>query len=196
MPLDADGDGVTDSDDNCPFDSNPGQEDANNNGIGNACDNISDSDSDGLKDSQEDDIATDPDTPTPLGPGINTYTNGEPLSSSNQASVGESVGVAISPPDDVDAVGVTVTDPNGELAFEDTLIPESPVVFSFKPNSPGEWTIAADYFNGTVLTESLTVPFFVVPESPIGVIALVVSSLATLLWFIRRRNVSGRSKLS
>ncbi len=36
---DADGDGIPDTDDNCPIDWNPMQEDVDNDGIGNACDN-------------------------------------------------------------------------------------------------------------------------------------------------------------
>jgi len=45
--IDRDEDTVLDADDNCPAFSNPGQEDDNNNGIGNACE-PSDADSDGI----------------------------------------------------------------------------------------------------------------------------------------------------
>jgi hypothetical protein len=52
--TDTDGDGIADCIDNCPADYNPGQEDCNNNGVGNACDAINpgadDSDCNGVDD--------------------------------------------------------------------------------------------------------------------------------------------------
>ena len=50
-PPDTDNDGVPNSTDNCPVIANPGQEDADNDGMGNACD--SDDDNDGMPDSYE-----------------------------------------------------------------------------------------------------------------------------------------------
>ncbi len=47
---DGDGDGISDSLDNCPVDANPGQEDTNSDGNGDACDYISDLDSDTIAD--------------------------------------------------------------------------------------------------------------------------------------------------
>jgi len=47
---DTDGDLYADSVDNCPSVSNPGQEDCNNDGVGNACDGITDHDGDGSPD--------------------------------------------------------------------------------------------------------------------------------------------------
>ena len=49
--VDSDSDGILDSTDNCPNDYNPGQEDSDSDGIGNACD--SDDDNDGLNDTED-----------------------------------------------------------------------------------------------------------------------------------------------
>lgn len=48
--IDTDGDGVSDTVDNCPAVSNANQADANNNGIGDACEQASDIDGDGVSD--------------------------------------------------------------------------------------------------------------------------------------------------
>ena len=45
--TDGDGDGIPDDEDNCPMDDNPGQEDEDDDGIGDVCDPCTDTDSDG-----------------------------------------------------------------------------------------------------------------------------------------------------
>jgi hypothetical protein len=160
---DPDADGIPDSADNCDFNSNPGQEDSNHNGIGDACDLLSDSDADGLSDAHEIELGTNPSIFTPVEPGINTYSDGQPVGTSSAATAGDAIGVAISAAANVDAVGVTVTDPGGNIAFDDTLVPHSPVVFSFMAAVPGTWRITASLYDHSSLVEVLARDLVVVP---------------------------------
>ena len=50
---DSDGDGVADNADNCPTIANPGQEDTDGDGIGDACDTFTDIDDDGVADNAD-----------------------------------------------------------------------------------------------------------------------------------------------
>jgi hypothetical protein len=56
--ADADGDGVSDDEDNCPNTYNPNQEDNENDGLGDVCD--SDDDNDGMPDAWENQYSLDP----------------------------------------------------------------------------------------------------------------------------------------
>ena len=51
---------------------------------------------------------------------------------------------------------------------------------TFTLNNGGLWTVEADFQNGVVLRQTLDVPFMVLPESPIGTLAMIVSSLSAL----------------
>ncbi|PNU18799.1 hypothetical protein C2E25_15825 [Geothermobacter hydrogeniphilus] len=76
--LDADLDGIIVVFDNCSQTYNPGQADANLNGVGDACD-ISDTDGDGLTDAQEFAMGTDPANPDTDGDGSNDLADANPL---------------------------------------------------------------------------------------------------------------------
>jgi len=74
--------------------------------------------------------------------------------------------------------------PSGEIASTETLPLESTAQDSFEPNTPGHWTVEADSLHLHTVLASFDVPFSVIPESPIGIIALIGSSAATLAGFV------------
>lgn len=53
---------------------------------------------------------------------------------------------------------------------------------------PGKWTVEADFGNGEVIQRTLFVGFMVLPESPIGSIALILSSVGILGGFLYFRS--------
>ncbi|MEM7247750.1 MAG: YCF48-related protein [Acidobacteriota bacterium] len=55
-PVDADGDGVDDPDDNCPDDANPTQDDGDEDGVGDACDNCPSTDNADQADGEDDGV--------------------------------------------------------------------------------------------------------------------------------------------
>lgn len=64
-----------------------------------------------------------------------------------------------------------VTSSDGSLpSAEDSLV----------LNEQGPWIVEADFGNGQVVQETLDVSFFVVPESPIGAIAMIGGSMSAL----------------
>jgi hypothetical protein len=51
---------------------------------------------------------------------------------------------------------------------------------TFQPDEVGMWTVKADFGNGVVIVKTLDIDFLVIPESPLGIAALVGSSIAAL----------------
>ena len=58
---------------------------------------------------------------------------------------------------------------------------------TFKPDAVGAWTVVADFGNGNTAQKQFDVKLFVVPESQLGVIVLIGSSLAALAYFYHKR---------
>jgi hypothetical protein len=157
-PEDSDNDGASDLVDNCPSAFNPAQQDDDGDGIGSACD--PDIDGDGIRNADEGLAGTHPNDPQPLDIGINEFFDGAPIGSGGGVPDGEPVGVVVNPASDASSVDVTVTDPWGNPYAQETLIPQSPVVFWFVPIWPGEWRIDAELDNG----ESYSATLQVIPE--------------------------------
>ena len=53
----------------------------------------------------------------------------------------------------------------------------------FTPDEVGKWTVVADFGNGVVKQQTFDVKLFVIPESPVGTLALIASSLAALAFY-------------
>jgi hypothetical protein len=85
--------------------------------------------------------------------------------------------------DFVDQITFRWMRPNQDLARE-TTVPSSKPSDTFAPDEPGRWTVEADFNNGQVLRKTLDVAFFVLPESPIGAIAMITASMASLGAFL------------
>lgn len=95
----------------------------------------------------------------------------------------------------VDDVTFKWINPDGGASKTETVpILSGQAEGSYKPNEPGVWLVEAHFNNGVVVREILSVPFMVIPESPIGGVALIGSSLAALGGFIfwKRRNGSSQ----
>jgi hypothetical protein len=87
----------------------------------------------------------------------------------------------------VNKITFTWTDESGFVAFIGVVQNGEPLteaseftVFDW----PGEWTLTVDFGNGQTIQKTIHVSLFVLPESPIGVIALSLASLGSLGGFV------------
>jgi hypothetical protein len=60
---------------------------------------------------------------------------------------------------------------------------------TFTPNQVGTWKVVAEFSDGTIVVKELNVPFQVVPESIIGALSIIGSSLAVLAVYRRKRSI-------
>jgi hypothetical protein len=81
--------------------------------------------------------------------------------------------------------------PSDEL-MRDVTVPITSAEDSFAPNEIGTWTIEADFGNNQILRQTLDISFFVLPESPIGAIAMILSSIGALGTFLYIRSKSSQ----
>jgi hypothetical protein len=60
---------------------------------------------------------------------------------------------------------------------------------TYTPNQVGTWKVVAEFSNGAIVVKELQVPFQVVPESIIGALSVIGSSLAVLAVYRRKRSI-------
>jgi hypothetical protein len=90
------------------------------------------------------------------------------VAETNRASVIEVRFKWIDPSGNVDSI-TTVPAPSDDTRKAEDI---------FTPDEVGTWTVVADFGNGDEIIRTLHVDFMVIPESPIGIIALMGSILA------------------
>jgi|GEM_PF-5264453 len=101
----------------------------------------------------------------------------------------------------VNDLHVTVTDPSGEEAFQEDIekwwdnkqydandeYGAKSSEFSFSLDQPGQWTLEVEFTKFGRVIKNFDCSFFVLPESPIGALAMIGSSLALLGGFVGLR---------
>ena len=108
---------------------------------------------------------------------------------------------AIVATNDVNVIDISLINPNGDkvesldrVCMQGQLDPSKCTAqtyeFSWKPNEVGDWTIEAQIGN-VIVHKTLSVRFMVIPESPIGMVALMATSFLALggfmLWKRKRQ---------
>jgi len=82
-------------------------------------------------------------------------------------------------------------DPSNNVARTNTVnIVNGEASDTYTPNQVGTWKVVAEFSNGTIVVKELQVPFSVVPESIIGALSVIGSSLAVLAVYRRKRKVN------
>jgi hypothetical protein len=84
--------------------------------------------------------------------------------------------------------------PSGETVRTEILPLDLTAQDAFVPSVPGQWSVEAESHHGQVFLATFDVPFFVIPESPVGLVALMASSLAAFGGFILLRKKRDNSK--
>ena len=92
---------------------------------------------------------------------------------------------------------ITVTSPSGGSVIEQAALQSGTTPFSFIASESGTYSIVVSFTDTSEqfhqITGHVTVSFDVVPESPIGVLALIVSSLVVLGGFLSLKQYRARS---
>jgi hypothetical protein len=101
----------------------------------------------------------------------------------------------------VNDLHVTVTNPSGEEAFKEDIdqwwdnkeydadndYSEKSREFSFVVDQPGQWSLEVEFTKFGKVIKTFDCSFYVLPESPIGALAMVGSSLAAMGGFFGLR---------
>jgi DNA-binding beta-propeller fold protein YncE len=78
---------------------------------------------------------------------------------------------------------------NNEVRTNTVNIVSGEASDTYTPNQVGTWKVVAEFSNGTIVVKELQVPFQVVPESIIGALSVIGSSLAVLAVYRRKRSI-------
>jgi hypothetical protein len=101
----------------------------------------------------------------------------------------------------VNDLHITVTDPSGEVAYEEDIekwwdnkeydsdsdYGEKSREFSFVVDQPGQWILEVEFTKFGHVIKTFDCSFYVLPESPVGALAMVGSSLAAMGGFLGLR---------